>query len=468
MGTMRHLLYFTLLMALGTADTLGQKPDSVLPLRDALRIGLTNYSRLKTKQDLVHASAMEVQAAKQDGLPDLTVGAESAYGTLDGMNGLASGQPGLITLTSGPVAVTQNWNAAFGALYLTNINWNLFSFGLQRSHVAEAKGQYRQDQQDLAQEQFQQQVRVAGAYLSLLAAQRVRIAMEENLRRAMQLREVILERTVNGLNPGVDSSIANTEVSNARLSLIDAQNYEQTQDNQLCIQMGISPQLLSVDTTFSLRPPGNLLSGTTPNVSGNPTLQFLASQVKTSDLQATYLRKTGLPRVSLFAVGQDRGSGFGSNYSINPADYSNNFFHGLQPVRANYLVGVGLAWDITDFSRSRSRSSAQRYRSKAFQDEYELEQSKLVNQLALSDQQIANAMAKYNETPVQLRSAQDAYRQKEALYENGLNNIVEVTQTLFLLNRAEIDRDVACNAVWQAVLFKAGTAGDLNLFLQQF
>ena len=465
---MRYLLFIILLAVLGTANALGQAPGSVLPLRDALRIALVNYARLKTKLDLVHASAMEVQAAKQDGLPDLTVGAETAYGTLDGMNGLASGQPGLITLTSGPVAATQNWNAAFGALYLTNVNWNLFSFGLQRSHVAAAAGQYRQDQQDLAQEEFQQQVRVAGAYLSLLAAQRVRIAMEENLRRAMELRGVILERTINGLNPGVDSSIANTEVSNARLSLIDARNYEQTQDNQLCIQMGISPQVLLVDTVFSLRPPGNLLSDTPANVSANPTLQFLASRVKTSDLQATYLRKTGLPRVSLFAVGQDRGSGFGTNYSVDPADYSNNFFHGIQPERANYLVGVGVAWDITDFSRSRSRSGAQRYRSRAFQDEYELEQGKLVNQLALSDQQIANALAKYKETPVQLRSAQDAYQQKRALYENGLNNIVDVTQTLYLLNRAEIDRDVACNAIWQALLFKAGTAGDLNLFLQQF
>ena len=455
-------------MTLGVADTLGQVPDSVLPLRSALRIALVNYDRIKTKLDLVHASAMEVQAAKQDGLPDLTVGTETAYGTLDGMNGLSSGEPGLTSLTSGPVAVTQNWNAAFGALYLTNINWNLFSFGLQRSHVAAAAGQYRQDEQDLAQEQFQQQVRVAGAYLSLLAAQRVRIAMEENLRRAMQLREVILERTVNGLNPGVDSSIANTEVSNARLSLIDARNYEQAQDNQLCIQMGVSPQTLSIDTSFSLRPPGNLLNDAPADVSANPTLQFLASRVSTSDLQATYLRKTGLPRVSLFAVGQDRGSGFGTNYANDPADYSNNFLHGIQPVRANYLAGISVAWDITNFSRSRSRSSAQRFRSMAFQDEYDLEQNKLTDQLALSDQQIANAMAKYNETPVQLKSARDAYMQKEALYENGLNNIVDVTQTLYLLNRAEIDRDVACNAVWQAVLFKAGTAGDLNLFLQQF
>jgi hypothetical protein len=62
----------------------------------------------------------------------------------------------------------------------------------------------------------------------------------------------------------------------------------------------------------------------------------------------------------------------------------------------------------------------------------------------------------------------DAFGQKKALYENGLTTLVDVAQTLFILNRAEIDRDVSCNAVWQALLLKAGAAGDMDLFLQQF
>lgn len=444
---------------------------------------MTNYALLREKQDFASASAQEVKAAKQDGLPDFILEAENAYGTLDGMNGLSSGQPGITTLTSGPVAATQNWNAAFGALYVTNINWNIFSFGLQRSHVAVASGQYRQDLEDLKQEQFQQQVRVAGAYLSLLAAERVRMAMEDNLKRASQLRDVILRRTENGLNPGVDSSIANAEVSRARLSLIDAKNYEQGQENQLSIQMGIAPRRFRLDTSFSLLLPRDLQDGATSamqdgapgampgratsDISANPTLQFLDSRVKTSDLLATYIQKTGLPRLSLFGVGQDRGSGYGANYSTDQSDYSTGLFRGIGPSRVNYLVGIGLTWNITDFSRSRSRMTAQRFRSSALRDEYDLEQNKLTNQLTLADQQIGNALAKYSETPLQLKSAIDAYGQKKALYETGLNNIVEVSQTLYILNRAEIDRDIACNAVWQALLFKAGTLGNLNLFLQQ-
>jgi outer membrane protein TolC len=444
-----------------------QVPDSTLTVPEAIRIAMANYNLIKAKQDIVNASALEVKAAKQDGLPDFIVGVETAYGTLNGMNGFPSGEPGLTTVNSGPATPTQNWNAAFGALYLTNINWNLYSFGLQRAHVAAAKGQYQQDRADLRQQQFQQQVQVTGAYLSLLAAQQVRMAMEDNLLRATQLRDVILQRTQNGLNPGVDSSIANAEVSKARLSVIDARNYEQQQANQLSIRMGITPRSFQLDTSFAFVLPKNLLDAVPADPSANPTLQFLASRVTTSDLFSTYIRKTGLPRVSLFGLGQDRGSGFGPNYGTNSSDYSQSFIQGIQPYRANYLVGIGLTWDITDLGRSRSRANAQRLRSSAFNNEYLLEQNNLINHLTLSDQQIRNALAKYQETPVQLRSAEDAFTQKKALYENGLTTIIDVAQTLFILNSAEIDRGIACNAVWQAILFKAATAGDLNLFLKQ-
>jgi hypothetical protein len=43
-----------------------------------------------------------------------------------------------------------------------------------------------------------------------------------------------------------------------------------------------------------------------------------------------------------------------------------------------------------------------------------------------------------------------------------------VAQTLYSLNRAETDSDIACNAVWQALLYKALSLGDMSLFLLQF
>jgi outer membrane protein TolC len=54
------------------------------------------------------------------------------------------------------------------------------------------------------------------------------------------------------------------------------------------------------------------------------------------------------------------------------------------------------------------------------------------------------------------------------LYKNGLTTIVDVTTALYALNRAETDRYIAYNNVWQALLYKAASNGDFGLFINEF
>jgi outer membrane protein TolC len=461
------LIGLTLSSIAAAAQSAGHLVTGPLNLTEALRIATDNYQLIKAKSKESQAAADAVKVVQKDAWPDLTLEVENAYGTLDGLNGVTSGQTGITTLTAGPVAQKQNWNAAFGALYVSDLNFNLYSFGVQRAHVAAARGQNSEAQADLAQTIFQQQVNTSLAYLDLLAAQQIRLSMEYNLQRISKLQEVILLRTLNGLNAGVDSSIANAEVSRARLSLITAQNMEQQKANHLSVEMGISPQSFQLDTFFLKHLPDPHADIKPPVLANHPTLQFLQSKVKTSDLLATYISRSGLPHVTLFAVAQERGSGFGTGYATNEADYTHDYFHGVSPIRFNYLAGIGLSWAITGFAKTRSRVAERKDLSEALNNEYELETNQLINQIVLADQQIQNALLTYREAPIQLRAASDAYDQKKALYENGLTNIVDVTQTLYLVNRAEIDKDVSVIAVWQAFLFKAATQGTLTWFLQQ-
>jgi outer membrane protein TolC len=446
-----------------------QGTDSVLTLQKALNIALSQQQILKAKDNYSKASAEAVISAKRDGLPDLTLSAQQAYGTMNGLNGLASGLPGLTTITAGPVAANQNWNAAFGAFYSSNINWNIFSFGLQRAHVAEAKGIYDRDAADLEQEKFQQQVRVAGAYLNLLAAQRLHYSMDVNLSRVSQFRDVILVRTVNGLNAGVDSTIANAELSKARIAVTDAINYEQNQAANLAMQLGINNQSFSLDSVYISQLPARLPEQPIDDISNHPELKFLAARVKGSDLTANFISKTSLPKVSLFGVLQDRGSGFGTSYGTNnPGNYNQSYFNGIDPVRGNYLIGIGVAWNLTDLGRVASRVKSQHYNSAALTNEYHYLENNLTNQLQQGNKQLANALQKYREVPIQLKAAGDAYEQKKTLYSNGLTTIVDVTQTLYNLNRAETDKDLAGNTVWQALLYMAASSGNFNLFINQF
>jgi outer membrane protein TolC len=458
----------TVSLGLNCFSAKAQGTDSVLTLQKAINIALNKQQILKAKDNYAKASAEGITAAKRDGLPDFTLSAQQSYGTINSLNGLASGLPGITAIMAGPVSASQNWHAAFGAFYASNIDWNIFSFGLQRAHVAEAKGFYNRDAADLEQEKFQQQVKVAGAYLNLLAAQRLHYSMDINLWRVSHLRDVILTRTENGLNPGVDSAIANAELSKARIAVTDAINYEQNQAANLAMQLGISQQSFSLDSTYINQLPARLPGQPVDNVSKNPQLAFLSARVKSSELTANYLSKISLPRVSFFGVMQERGSGFGTNYANNLTDYTHSYLTGVDPIRANYLVGIGVSWDLTNLGRIASRLKSQHYTSDGLMNEYHYQENNLVNQLEQGNKQLVNALQKYREAPIQLKAASDAYNQKKTLYSNGLATIIDVTQTLYNLNTAETDRDIAGNAVWQALLYIAASSGDFNLFTNQF
>ncbi|MDB5029339.1 TolC family protein [Mucilaginibacter sp.] len=446
-----------------------QQTDSVLTLQNALNIALSKQQIIKAKDNYAKASAESIIGAKRDGLPDFVLSAQQSYGTINGLNGTTSGLPGLTTITAGPIAAKQNWNAAFGAYYSSNIDWNIFSFGLQKAHVAQAKGIYNMDAADLEQEKFQQQVRVAGAYLNLLAAQRLHYSMDVNQSRVSQLRDVILIRAVNGLNPGVDSAIANAELSKARIAVTDAINYEQNQAANLSIQLGINNQSFSLDSSYVSQLPARLPGQPIDNISNHPELNFLSARVKSSELSAKFISKTSMPRVSFFGMLQDRGSGFGTGYNPDdPGSYNHSYLNGIDPIRGNYLVGVGVAWNLTDLGRVASRVKSQHYNSDALTNEYNYLENNLNNQLKESNKQLANAMQKYREAPIQLKAASDAYEQKKTLYSNGLATIVDVTQTLYNLNRAETDKDIASIAVWQSLLYMAASSGNFNLFINQF
>jgi outer membrane protein TolC len=195
---------------------------------------------------------------------------------------------------------------------------------------------------------------------------------------------------------------------------------------------------------------------------------YYRSRIILSDERARLYQAQAWPVFSLFGIFQGRASGFDYNYGmLNPNAYSHGYWSGVDPNRSNYLIGLGMTWDLTSPLRIREQVSAQRWISRGLQDELGQIELELHNQLTLSDAKIRNALANFREAPVQLKAAGDAYAQKSVMYKNGLSNIVDVTQALFTLNRAETERDIASNNVWQALLIKTAALGDFDLFIQE-
>jgi outer membrane protein TolC len=460
----KHII-FGFLSVLIVSKAQGQK---LLTIKDAEQLALANYGTIKAKANQLNASKAFLTETKTEQLPDVNLSAQQDYGTTNGQNGPLYGYRGFSVASSGPALAKQNWNSAFGSLYLANVSWDFFSFGKAREKVQVQKTTVSLDETDLVQEQFQHQVRVASTYLNLLAAQQLTKAAEDNLQRAIDLQTVVVARVKNGLNAGVDSSQANAEVSNARILLTNSRQTVQDQSNQLAIYLGIPHQEFLLDSAFITKPPANADPQSTINNENHPLLKFYQNRINVSDELAKYYKTFSYPTFSFFGTYQGRGSGFKADYGSNLNDYSSSYGAGADPTRFNYLVGIGMIWNITNPLRVHYQVKSQKYTSAQFKDEYDLVSQQLIAQQALAETRISNALKNYNEVPEEVKAASDAYHQKYALYKNGLANIVDFTQALFVLNRAEVDRDIAQNNVWQAILFKAAATGDFGIFINNF
>ncbi|WP_343699990.1 TolC family protein [Chitinophaga sp.] len=464
--TRRYPVHLLLLVTcfLSAAAARGQ----VLTMKDAVQTALNNYGTIKAKANYANASKATAEQARRDYLPNLSVSAQQDYGTVNGQNGPLYGFGGLGVASSGLPLPDQNWNAAFGALYLANINWEFFAFGRAKEKIRTAASAASRDEQDRVQEQFRHEVRVAANYLNLLAAQRLTRSWERNLERADTFRAVVKRRAANGLIAGVDSSLANAEVSNARIALTRSQDVEQEQGNQLAQLMGVAPGNFLLDSGILSRLPALATDTVTLNTARHPVLQFYQSRIDLSREQEKYIKTLNFPAFSFFSVLQTRASGFSASYATDQTAFTHNYWDGIKPTRTNYLLGIGVTWNLTSPLRVKQQSAAQAFASKALQNEMEVVDQQLKAQMVLADVKMKNALDNYREAGVQIRSASEAYLQKSVMYENGLATLVDVTQALYSLNRAETDRDVAYSNVWQALLLKAAAAGNFEIFINEF
>lgn len=459
-----HFLF--LITALFSYQTYGQQ---VLTLKEAISIATKNYGTLKARANYVKASTASVGQARKEALPDFSLSAQQDYGTINGQNGVLYGLRGLAASPAGPAMDKQSWNSAFGSLYLTNINWDFFSFGRARQRVEVAKAAVAQDEADFQQEFFQHKVRVAAAYLNLLAAQRLTLSQQKNLGRARGLATVVIARAKNGLNPGVDSSLANAEVSNAKILLTRARDNEQEQASQLSILLGTTSNVFLLDTLFIARIPASIDTTRRLKEEQHPLLKYYLSRVDLSNARVKYFSTFKYPTFTAFGIMQGRGSGFSYNYNALNADaFTKDYLQGVKPTRVNYLVGVGVTWNLSNMQRVAQQTQAQKYATEGLKNEYEVIDQRLKNEIQLANSKIENALQNYYEAPVEVKAASAAYLQKSVLYKNGLSDIVDVTQALYALNRAETDRDIAFNNVWQALLYKAAASGDFGIFINEF
>jgi len=273
--------------------------------------------------------------------------------------------------------------------------------------------------------------------------------------------------TGSGIKAGVDSSVANAEVSKAKIEYIQTLEIYNKLKSEFAYYTGIKNKSFEIDTT-AYHLPNALLSQLQSNVSvdsvssSNPILLFYNSQWNYALAQEKLTKKSYLPKLYLVGSAWMRGS------SISPTDGYQDLSTGLNYSRYNYMGGLALTYNIIDIVHRKDKVATEDFHAEAVHEELNQQKLVLEDQLQQADISIQSVLDREKEIPIQLQAAQNAFSQKSAQYNAGIANIAELTDASYLLYRAETDAVEIQSDLLNTLLQKAMANNTLNTFLSNF
>jgi outer membrane protein TolC len=215
-----------------------------------------------------------------------------------------------------------------------------------------------------------------------------------------------------------------------------------------------------VDTAFLDRLPvmGAGLNGSKDST--HPFVLFAQSQVAVSQSKEQLLKKSFLPKLSLWGTAFARGSGF-------EADGSMKTWDGMGLSRYNYGAGLLLSFPIMKYGEVRRQLKEQDLLSQAAQQRVQDTRNALTTQQRIANTTFSSSLAVASESRQQLKSGEYAYQAMQIRYNTGLVSFSDLIQTQYNLLKAELDLRKAYWDAWKALLLEAGVHGDENIFMQE-
>jgi len=396
-----------------------------------------------------------VNVIKYSKLPTLDASYQANIATANNLTGMF--YPNGILPISGPPSSINNYSPATGSAAGILLNWQALTFGERNAKIDVSIAEAKSKNLEYKEELFRQKINVISAYLDvLLSIDLIRIH-QHNIHRVEA--NLIQSRTLttSGIRPGVDTALFLSELSKAKIALLNSQRQLQTQQlllGQLIVVNGLP---VPADTSFLNKLPQMVIENDTL-FSGHPFIQYSQSQFDLSKSKEQLLKKSYLPKFNVWGTTFIRGSGFQPDQSIKA-------WNGLALNRYNYGVRLQLTYPIMKYGEVKRQLQQQNLLSKAAQENTEENKSILTMQQNIANATFNNSIAVAKETQQQLKSAQYAFTAMRARYNTGLVNFADFIQAQYNLLKAELDNRTAYWDAWKALLLQTVVKGDENLFL---
>jgi adhesin transport system outer membrane protein len=448
-GILLLLLYAAVTNAQQSPITLRALLNSVNRQAPAL---LTDSAAIAIRQ----AQAVET---RNNWLPNLRLNYQADIGSSNNTTGPYFGF-GIIPSSSGGIHNTNVTTAIADNLGIAALDWEVYNFGKYGAENKVANSDVRVEQNQFAQSKYNLQAYTISNYLQLLRLQDFLAIQQRNIQRTTEIRRSIESLAKSGVRAGVDTSIAEAELSKARLNYIELNNQLQQVQLQLSAVSGVPYKSIIPDSTVEIslinQPSAYLFL---PDTANHPLINYYRSVYQNNLQREDLVKKLYNPKISFEAAAWGRGS------SVDAAGQYNSLSTGYDFQRGNYLVGIGISYNLFDLRRRqlklRTQKASTDYAYKKLQEQQEL----LAISASQADVEMQTALDRLKEIPKQLKAANDGYRQKLSLYRNGLTDIVELDAALNILYRAETDYMQAKYSYANALFQKAITENQVNSVL---
>ncbi|TWR24152.1 TolC family protein [Mucilaginibacter achroorhodeus] len=415
---------------------------------------------------IADAAAIKVKQAqasdiKSNWLPSLNLNYQADVGTNNNVAGPYFAF-GIVPSNSRGVRTESNTSATLVNLGIAALDWEVYNFGAYGAANKAAAADVDVEQRQFEQSKYALTAATIDNYLQLGLLQNLLTIQERNIKRNQEIRRSIQALARSGIRAGVDTSIAEAEISKSRLTYIDLLNQAKQIQIKLSAVSGIPANDIVADTTTQQSLARNAAEFSLFNADtlNHPIINYYRSIYNSSLQKENLVRKSYSPKIMLEAAAWGRAA------SVDANDHFGPLGNGWGFDRGNYLVGVGVSYNLFNVNKRRLKLNTQKASTLYAEKKLQEQKALIAAGSSQADANVASALDRLQEIPKQLKAANAAYRQKFALYKNGLTDIIELNAALNLLYRAETDYTSAKFSYSRALFQKAVVENQVDAILK--
>lgn len=406
----KNILTTFLLVSVLTAKVNAQEIKE-LSLKDAISFALENKSEAKKAKLEVENSEYKIQEVRSRALPQITANGSLNYNPILQLNALPGdffGAPGTTILAP----LGQKWNSVAGV----SLNQALFDQSVFTGlKAAKTTREFYQINADLTEEQVIE--RVANAYYQVYVQQQKLEVIENNLKNANKVKDIIKGQYDNGLARKIDLDRISVRVNNINSIKQQLINAISLQENALKFYMGmpVENKIIISKTAFEVTPQD---LSKTADVTKRTEYLLLKKQEQLLTYQKKAFQAGYYPTLSLSGSYNYIGQGPEMPLFAKPADgvYWSDF------------ANIGLSLRVPIFTGFGTKSRVKQANTAIKSLQVDLENTKLALDMAFenSKKQIENSLITIANQKENVKLAQEVFANTNNNYTQGLASLTDL------------------------------------------